>query len=335
MRYIFIFLLLFTAFIPSQIYAHEIKPGYLEITELTSSNNGDENSEDAHYYTVIWKSPIQAGAPLAVSPQFKEGCLINYKTTGKSTARVIVTQSTLQCLTPLEGSTVSFVGLDATLTDILLRFEALNGKQQTLRATPDQPSVLIEEEPSRWRVATTYFVLGVEHIWFGFDHLLFVLGLVLLINGKRRIVKTITAFTIAHSITLIATTLGLVNLSIEPVEAVIALSIVFLATEIACKEPDKESFTERKPWIVASAFGLLHGFGFASALSNIGMPYKDVPTALLTFNLGVEVGQLVFVAFILVLIWGFERFKLRRFAEVVSSYLIGSLSVFWLIQRVI
>lgn len=199
----------------------------------------------------------------------------------------------------------------------------------------DTPTVTLAFNSSAWDVAKTYFIIGVEHIWFGFDHLLFVLGLVLLIQGRWRIVKTITAFTLAHSVTLIAMTLGWISLSIAPVEAVIALSIVFLATEVASKTAGAERFTERKPWLIASAFGLLHGFGYAGALSNIGMPYDDVPMALLTFNLGVEVGQLVFVAVILVVLAVCERIKLRRFVELVSSYGMGSMAVFWLIQRMI
>jgi len=184
-------------------------------------------------------------------------------------------------------------------------------------------------------VAITYFVLGVEHIWFGFDHLLFVLGLVLLISGKWRVIKTITAFTIAHSVTLIATTLGWVSLSIKPVEAVIALSILFLAVEIIHKEKHSQSFTERKPWIISASFGLLHGFGFAGALSDIGMPYQDVPTALFTFNIGVEFGQVVFVLFLLFALYLIDQFRMRRPTEVLASYAIGSLSVFWLIERLI
>ncbi|WP_371395895.1 HupE/UreJ family protein [Fretibacter rubidus] len=311
--------------------AHEIRPGYLEVNEhvVTASDT------TTFSYDLVWKAPIRMGVPLAVSPEFPTDCVLSSNVERKNSGNAVISRYGVSCDTTIRGSVISFNGLDATLTDVLVRFQPHAGKQQTLRATASTPFVTLAVKPSRWDVAQTYFILGVEHIWFGFDHLLFVLGLVLLITGARRIIETITAFTLAHSVTLIATTLGWVSLPIAPVEAVIALSIVFLATEIIAKHPNEDRFAERYPWIVAAAFGLLHGFGFASALSNIGMPEQDVPTALLTFNLGVEFGQLAFVAVLLIALFVIQKMKIRRFTEIAASYYIGALAMFWLIQRVI
>ncbi|WP_416878466.1 HupE/UreJ family protein [Litorimonas sp.] len=312
--------------------AHEINPGYLEITEV--ERDGKESTQAAFIYDTIWKAPLRLGRPLAVIPEMPGDCLSEAVSTHQKSGGVIFIGISFICEKSLQGRSVVFAGLDSTVTDVLTRFQPLSGEQQTLRASPSDPEIQFTENPTRWDVSKTYFVLGVEHIWFGFDHLLFVLGLVLLIKGKRRIFETITAFTLAHSVTLIATTLGWVSLSIKPVEAVIALSILFLASEIAQKKPDQMRFTEQRPWIFASAFGLLHGFGFASALANIGMPYQQIPTALLTFNLGVEFGQIAFVGVILVVIALADKIKIRRPAELLSSYFIGSLSMFWVLQRI-
>jgi len=316
--------------VTEQSYGHEIKPGYLEITELTLTTQ-----QMGREYAVKWKVPIREGLPLAVTPIFPSECIPQNNSEVTRNVSAVLTTIVLNCVSSLNGSIISLNGLDATLTDVIVRFDPLEGATQTRRATNDNPDVELETNPSKWDVAITYFVLGVEHIWFGFDHLLFVLGLVLLISGKWRVIKTITAFTIAHSVTLIATTLGWVSLSIEPVEAVIALSILFLAVEIIHKEKHSQSFTERKPWIISASFGLLHGFGFAGALSDIGMPYQDVPTALFTFNIGVEFGQVVFVLFLLFALYLIDQFRMRRPTEVLASYAIGSLSVFWLIERLI
>lgn len=311
--------------------AHEIRPGYLQIEEQVNSLS----ETPGIIYRLVWKAPIRLGAPLAVTPELPTDCLLSGITDRKNTGFAIISRLDFICTEPIRGKLITFKGLDATLTDVLVRYQPASGKQQTLRATANVPFVEISVKPSRWDVARTYFILGVEHIWFGFDHLLFVLGLVLLISGARRIVETITAFTLAHSITLIATTFGWISLPIAPVEAVIALSIIFLATEILAKKPDKVQLSEKFPWIIASAFGLLHGFGFASALSNIGMPEQDVPTALLTFNLGVEFGQLSFVVVLFIALYLAKKIGRRRFIEITASYFIGSLSMFWLIERVI
>ena len=186
-------------------------------------------------------------------------------------------------------------------------------------------------------VAATYTLLGIEHILLGFDHLFFVLALVLLLKGGWLVAKTVTAFTVAHSITLVGSTLGLLSLPSQPVEAVIALSIIFLAIEVVKSRPDDIRLSERFPWIVAFLFGLLHGFGFAGALAEIGLPEGDVPLALLTFNLGVEIGQLVIVAIALALLHGLRlsRGQWVQPTKTALSYGIGIVATYWFIERMV
>ena len=180
-------------------------------------------------------------------------------------------------------------------------------------------------------------MLGIEHILLGIDHLLFVLGLLLIVRGFGLLLKTITAFTVAHSVTLAMATLGFVNVPQAPVEAVIALSILFLASELAKQQKGNPGMTSRYPWVVALSFGLLHGFGFAGALSEVGLPQTDIPLALLFFNVGVEVGQLMFVAIVLMIFWVIQKLKFRwpAWTKQVPAYAIGSLAAFWFIQRTV
>ena len=198
----------------------------------------------------------------------------------------------------LENQTIHIDGLAGTKIDVLVRMENADGVTQTTRLLPASPSFTVEAAPSPWRVSATYLVLGIEHILLGIDHLLFVLALVLLVKGWKRLVGTITAFTVAHSITLAAATLGFVHVPGPPVEACIALSIVFVAAEIIRGRQGQPGLTERAPWVVAFTFGLLHGLGFAGALNEVGLPAQAIPLALLFFNVGVEIGQLAFIALV-------------------------------------
>jgi hydrogenase/urease accessory protein HupE len=236
----------------------------------------------------------------------------------------------------LRGQTLRIDGLETTLTDVLVRVAFTDGSTWVHRLTPRQPASLIPARPNAWSVAGTYLALGVEHILTGIDHLLFVLALLLLTTGTWRLVKTVTAFTVAHSITLGLATLGIVHVPSRPVEAVIALSIVFVAAEIVQARRGRAGLAAQMPWIVAFIFGLLHGFGFAGALSEVGLPEGHIPVALLFFNLGVEVGQLLFVAAVLALVAGTRRIPMvwPRWAGLVPPYAIGSLAMFWVIQRV-
>lgn len=308
----------------TSLQAHELRPGYLEVNETTPNT-----------YQVIWKAPILMGRPLAVEPVFPELCKVSGYENRTGVIGAVVRSTSLACESSLRGERIELAGLDATLTDVLVRVSSNDGSLQALRATPDAPMVELSGDVTAESVAGTYFLLGVEHILFGIDHLLFVLALVLLISGIRRLIETITAFTLAHSITLILASLGLVSLPSAPVEAVIALSIVFLANEIASKQFGATRLSERRPWLIAFVFGLLHGFGFAGALAEIGLPKGDIPTALLTFNLGVEAGQLLFLTGVLALLSIVARLQLRRRFDAVASYVIGITASVWLIERLL
>jgi hydrogenase/urease accessory protein HupE len=244
----------------------------------------------------------------------------------------------------LIGQALSIEGLSATSTDVLVRIESLEGAIQTERLSPTKTSFIIQAVPGSGEVAATYLRLGVEHILFGFDHLLFVLALVVLVREWRRVAVTVTAFTIAHSITLAAATLGFVNVPGPPVEATIALSIMLVSVEILNARRGKPSVTARLPWLVAFSFGLLHGFGFAGALAEVGLPQHAIPVALLFFNVGVEVGQLIFVAAVLSLIrlllhaasQLLEPALIQRTfdrLDVTIAYAIGIVAAYWLVER--
>lgn len=323
-RLIVLLLALFTALAALPARADELRPGYLEFTQ-----------QDAQTWKLVWKAPVLGGLATRTRPAFPDFC-----TQSPPQARVeglvLVAESRLTCTRDLAGSQVGLSGMDAAFTDALLRIAPLNRPVQAARLTQDEAMVEVATIPDRWEVARSYFVLGVEHILEGYDHLLFVISLVLLIGRTGAGIKAATAFTVAHSITLIGSTLGIVGLAQAPVEALVALSIIFLAVEIVKRDPANPSLTERLPWLVAFLFGLIHGFGFAGALREIGLPESDVPTALLTFNLGVEAGQLVIIAAVMVLIALTRRFAPRALhpATLTATYLIGTISSFWFIERI-
>jgi len=237
----------------------------------------------------------------------------------------------------LAGQRIDIKGLQFTITDALVRFELLDGRTVQTIVRPSQPWVELAATQSRWEVAGTYGVEGVRHILFGADHLLFVLGLLLIVGNRWMLVKTVTAFTVAHSITLALATLGVANVPALPLNAAIALSILFLGPEIVRVWRGQTSFTIRHPWVVAFAFGLLHGFGFATAMTSAGLPWQDLPLALLSFNVGVEVGQLGFVALVLALERAFRVLQVNwpRWVQVLPGYVVGGLGAFWTIQRIV
>jgi hydrogenase/urease accessory protein HupE len=210
-----------------------------------------------------------------------------------------------------------------------------DGRTQNRVVQPQSASFTVSGSQGWTEVAWSYLQFGAEHIWMGIDHLLFVLALLLIVRGRRRLVWAITAFTVAHSITLAAATLGLVAVSQAPVEAVIALSIVFLASELVDQQRGGSGLTQRNPWIVAFVFGLLHGFGFAGALREVGLPAGDIPLALVSFNVGVELGQLAFVAGVLALALVGRRIAMPTPAwlRLSAAYGIGSVSAYWLLER--
>jgi hypothetical protein len=236
----------------------------------------------------------------------------------------------------LDGGTIHIAGLSGTVVDVLVRLERLDGTAQVTRLTPSAPSFVAEAAPRFGEVARTFTVLGIEHILTGVDHLLFVLALIIITRGGWKLMKTVTAFTVSHSITLTAATLGYVHVPPPPVEAVIALSIVFVAAEIVHLRRGVAGVAANAPWIVALTFELIHGLGFAGGLSEAGLPAGHIPAALLFFSLGVETGHFLFIGAVLSLIALVRRIRgpLPRWIELVPPYAIGTVAMFWLIQRV-
>lgn len=315
-------LFMLVAIAPAQ--ADELRPGYLELTQQSESE-----------WKLVWKAPILGGLATRARPLLPDFCELKLDKPRLS-GPAIVAIGKVNCTRPLEGATVGLTGMEPGSTDALLRVAPLGRPVQTERLTPGKSSFTVSAVPDRWQVARTYFVIGVEHILAGFDHLLFVIALVLLLQRGWSVVAAATAFTIAHSITLAGNTLGLIGLPQAPVEASIALSIVFLAVEIIKSRPGTPRLSERVPWVVAFLFGLLHGFGFAGALREIGLPETDVPMALLTFNLGVEAGQMLIIAATVAVLSVMTRFapQVRQPAVVGSTYIIGAVASFWFIERI-
>lgn len=317
-------LLVFAVLLAGSAKADELRPGYLEFTQLTSME-----------WTLVWKSPMKGGFTPFTTPVLPKGCTVTGSPMRVIANGSVVTTSNIFCQNNVAGRTLGLENFDTAQSDVLVRVAPLDRAVQALRLTPAEPRVMIKAKPDRWQVARTYFVIGIDHIVFGYDHLLFVVALVLLLSGFWTVFKAVTAFTIAHSLTLIGTTLGPVGLPQQPVESVIALSIVFLAVEIVKRKPHLPRLSERIPWVVAFAFGLLHGFGFAGALKEIGLPESDVPTALLTFNLGVEAGQLAIVGTTIGVL-GLLRYRLPGIEQNVvkiATYAIGIIASYWLIER--
>jgi hypothetical protein len=306
--------------------AHEVRPALLQLTE----------SKDDHFQ-VLWRVPARGDRILALEPSLPEHC----QETGVSTmsqdgARA---ESLYEVLCPggLDGASITIGGLQRLRTDALVRVTYLNGGSETLRATPEHPRVSLQGRRDILEVGGTYLVLGIEHILLGIDHLLFVLALLLLVTGWKRLVGTVTAFTLAHSITLAGATLGLVSAPSALIEALIALSIVFVAAEAIHMQQGKASMLSQRPWVIAFAFGLLHGFGFAGALREVGLPPEAIPAALLFFNLGVEAGQLAFIAAVAAGVFIAARIisSLEPWARFATAYGIGSVAAFWTFERII
>jgi hydrogenase/urease accessory protein HupE len=321
--------------------AHEVRPGYLSLTER----------EDGRF-DVLFKVPASAEARLALEPRLPSACAERDPRQWELVAGATVERWTVDCGATLEGGEVAIGGLELTLTDVLLRVDWRDGTGYSTLLRPESPSVRIGRAEASSVPAAGFLRLGVEHILLGIDHLLFVLCLVLLVDGTRRLLLTITSFTVAHSVTLALATLGVVRVPSRPVEAAIALSIVVLAVELvhharpsraigdAPGGAREESLAARRPWIVAFAFGLLHGLGFAGALAEVGLPENDIPLALFLFNVGVELGQVAFVAVVLGLVAVARRLTagsapaLPRWAPLVPVYAIGCVAAAWLLERV-
>ena len=325
MKRVFLIGLLLTVFARGA-FAHEVRPAYLELRQTSGET-----------YDAFWKVPGQgenmrlgiyvelpADSTNVTAPR---GSMVN----NAFTERWIVKRAG-----GLAGGTITIAGLTATKTDVLVRLERLDGSAQVTRLTPSAPLFVVEATPRALEVARTYSVLGVEHILTGIEHLLFVLALLVITGSGWKLVKTVTAFTISHSLTLTAATLGFVHVPQRPVEAVIALSIVFVAAEIVRIHRGLESITSRAPWFVAFSFGLMHGLGFAGGLSEAGLPVGHVPAALLFFSFGVETGHFLFIGVVLsfIALVGRLRIPFPRWTEFVPPYAIGATAMFWVIQRI-
>ncbi|MGE5213983.1 MAG: HupE/UreJ family protein [Nitrospirota bacterium] len=323
--------LLATLLSVSTTRAHDARPPYLEIKE-TSPNQ----------FSILWRTPVLAGMRLPVVLTMP-GDVKNLKEpVVQELADSLLERQWIDArANGLAGKRIEFRGLQATITDVLVRVEMLDGRTWTTISHPSQPWFELAGAPSKFQVAGAYLRLGVEHILGGVDHLLFILALMILVKGTRRLIATVTAFTVAHSITLAGATLGFVHVPRQPVEAAIALSIVFVANEIIHARQGRLGWAERWPWLVAFAFGLLHGFGFAGALSEVGLPQTAIPVALLFFNVGVEIGQLVFIGAVLSIMalgrWLIGRAPIPQPAWTwrIAPYSIGGIAAFWMVQRII
>jgi hydrogenase/urease accessory protein HupE len=322
MRRIFIFFGLLV--LANQTVAHEIRPAYLEITEV-SANRID----------IFWKQPISGESGIYLTPVLSSGWLTDSVSINSATGAALIRQWKIKTTQTVAGQTLTIDGLRNTITDVLVHIVFADGTNITRIIRPSDPTLFISKSQQSALPVFDYLRLGIEHILFGIDHLLFVLALILIVNGKRRLIKTITAFTIAHSITLAAATLGWVHIPSAPVEAVIALSIIFLAVELVNYYRGKAVFSSKYPWVVAFIFGLLHGFGFAGALANVGLPVHDIPLTLFLFNVGVETGQLIFIFVVMLLIWVIKKLfeNLPVWSRWIPPYAIGCMAAFWFFQR--
>lgn len=306
--------------------AHEVRPSYLELRQSAAAD-----------WDVLWKVPARGDdRRLALTLRLPAGCHNIVAPSAVIVGGAYVERSRIACGGDLASGEIRVEGLSGTLTDVLARVEWADGSTQMARLTPDRPVFSVEAAPRALDVVRTYLPLGVEHILTGVDHLLFVLGLLLLVDGFGPLVRTVSAFTLSHSVTLGAATLGLIRVPAAPVEAVIALSIVFVAREVVRRRAGGTSAAVRRPWLVAFTFGLLHGLGFAGGLDAAGLPAGHIPLALALFSAGVEIGHVSFVAVVLLAMAARRRLRVEPAAWVraVPAYTIGTVAMFWTIQRI-
>jgi hydrogenase/urease accessory protein HupE len=335
MRLVVFASLIFLAVMPAK--SDEYRPAYLEFKQ----NSGDT-------FDVLWKVPARGpDKRLGLYVELPQDIETIRPAGTRFVGNAFVETSSIKRAGGLAGAEINIDGLTTLSTEVLVRIERLNGSTEVARLTSSSPSFIVTAAPDFWEVAKTYLVFGIEHILQGMDHLLFVACLILVAGTWRRILITITGFTVAHSVTLTLAALELVHVPVPPIEAAIALSIVFVAREIAIERRD--TLTWRFPTAVSATFGLLHGFGFASALREIGLPETEIPAALLSFNIGVEIGQIVFVTAVIAAVW-IVTFLLKRIRDLRDvklaplewlrgiekplAYGVGGVTVFWTMERV-
>ncbi len=311
----------------SDLKAHEVRPALLDIEE-----------REPGMFSVLWKVPVLGGnipniRPRLPTPMKQLGPAATQILPGAKLVRTTYSSNG----TSIVDETIVIDELSTTQIDVLVQLTMVDGSNHSAILRPKSPSFVIPERETKMEVALSYWRMGTIHILEGLDHLLFVFALILLVPGNWRLVKTITAFTVAHSITLALAVLGYVHIPPGPTEAVIALSIVFLAVEVVHSRDGRASLTTTYPWLIAFTFGLVHGLGFAGALSDTGLPAHEIPLALLMFNVGVETGQIAFVLAVLAL-WA----CLRRLDFVwpagswrILPYTIGSVAAYWTIERIV
>jgi len=314
---------------PSFAAAHEVRPALIQITESRPNT-----------YDLVWKQPMVGDLTIHLVPHLSSGAIDRPADSEEVQPGFVIRIWHVKAGAPLDGQTVSVEGLPQSVTDVLLRITTADGKIVNDVLRPADPSRTLALAAPKGLHVPAYVRLGILHILTGFDHLMFVLGLLLLIGPSWRLVKAISAFTVAHSITLALAALGFVHFPSAVIEACVALSIVFVACELVPAPGRPETLTHRYPWVIAFTFGLLHGLAFAGALAEVGLPAGEEPMALFLFNVGVEIGQLMFVAAALAAIFALRWLRARltwdtaTFARVAPAYVIGGCSAFWLIQRI-
>ena len=310
----------------SHVRAHELSTGFLLVNQTSEVE-----------YVITWKTPLITDKMELTRPQFPADCA---GTPGLSKSEQGLLEWKVTCKQPLADRSVRLPAMNAGLSELLVQVKLHDSKLNSQRLVAGQDRFKVSAGPGTVGTMKNYLVLGIEHILLGMDHLMFVLLLIVFVDGLWALVKTVTAFTVAHSITLAAASLGYVNVPAAPVESIIALSILFLATELARKHhlnPDQATLSMKYPWLVVFVFGLLHGLGFAGALSEVGLPENYFVMALLFFNVGIEIGQLLFIASVIIVGRSIHSLLAKRVEaqwEMVMVYAVGGISSYWFIDRV-
>jgi len=311
----------------SGISAHDIRPAYLQV----------DHDSKRESLTILWKVSLFSNPNEDLYPEITDISLDFNNAVGRISENARIWKWTVSDFdNSINGRFLTINGLDLTLTDVMVKI-CLDGAEQVFMLTPETNSLIIGEKRKTGNAVLRYSRLGIEHIMLGIDHLLFVLGLLLLSRTKWLLIKTISSFTVGHSISLALATLGYIFIPVKPLSTVIALSIVFLAWELTRARHGKDSLTIRNPWLVSFFFGMIHGIGFAGGLVQLGLPESEIPIALLFFNVGVEIGQLLFIFLVISFLAALRKmeFHFPRRAVLIPAYTIGSFASFWFLGRLI